>query len=261
MANDDVVLAVDEREITGKKVAKLRKDGKVPAVIYDHGKSSHITVDAGDLRKAFQRVGRSQPLELEQNGKKRLAMVKIVDWHPVKHNFRHVAFQSIKRNEKVNAEVAIHLKLDEDNESTPAERAGLIVLKSMEGVEIRALPKDLPEELTVNGEDLHEVGDRLTLGDIKLPEGVEFADQEVDLEQVIANVYEPSAIAAANEEAGGDAEEEIAEGEGVETPEEAVDADHGEDTNQSSHDAEKRPGGKETTERSPDQDANQGRGN
>lgn len=256
-----VILAADERTITGKKVSQLRADGKVPAVIYDHGKSTHITVDARELQKAFQAVGRSQPLEIEQNGKKRLAMVKIIDWHPVRHDFRHIAFQAIRRNEKVNAEVSIHMKLDEDNESTPAERNGLVVLRAMDSVEIRALPKDLPEELTVNGEDLHEVGDRLTLANITLPEGVEFADQEIDLEQVIANVYEPSAIAAANEEAGGDSEEAIEEAEGVETPEEAVDADHGEDTNQASHDAEMRPGGKETTERPKDQDEKVGRGN
>lgn len=256
----EVVLPADERTVTGKKVTGLRREGKVPAVVYDHGKSSHIMVDARELQKAFQTVGRSQPLELEQNGKKHLAMFKIIDRHPVKHNFRHVAFQSIKRNEKVAAEVPIHLSLEEGNDQTPAERNGLLALRSLDSIVVRALPKNLPEELTVNGEDLHEVGDRLTLGDIALPEGVEFADHEIDLGQVVMNVYEPSAVAAANEEAGGESEEEATEGEGVETPEETVDAEHGEDTNQSSHDAENKPGGKETAERQPDQDANQGRG-
>lgn len=249
MSHEDVVLAIDERTITGKKVSQLRRDGKVPAVIYNQGKSSHVTVDAQELQKAFQTVGRSQPLELELGGKKRLVMFKLVDRHPVKHSFRHVAFQSIRRNEKVAAEVSIRLRLDEDNELTPAERAGFIVLRSLDAVEIRALPKDLPEELTVNGEDLREVGDRLTLGDIKLPEGVEFADMEIDLEQVVLNVYEPSAIAAANDAAGGDKEEELTDAAGVETAEETIGAEHGQDTNQASHDAENRPGGKKEFEK------------
>lgn len=243
MTHEDVVLAIDEREITGKKVSRLRDDGKVPAVVYDHGKTRHITVEAKLLDKAFRAVGRSQPLELMQNGKKSLAMIKQIDRHPVKHSFRHVAFQFINRNEKVATEVAISIKLDEDNEQTPAERAGLVVLRSLEVVEIRALPKNLPEELAVNGENLHAVGDRLTLADIKLPEGVEFADFELDLEQVIANVYEPSAIAAANDAAGGDAEDTPAE-----SASEAVKAEHGEDTNQTSNDAENRPGGKKQFE-------------
>lgn len=247
MSQEDVVLAVDERTVTGKKVARLRADGKVPAVVYDHGKTSHVTVDAKLLDKAFQSVGRSQALELSRDGKKSLAMIKQVDRHPVKHTLRHVAFQSINRNEKVVAEVAIRLRLDEDNEQTPAERAGLIVLRSLDDIEIRAVAKNLPEELVVNGEDLREVGDRLTLGDIKLPEGVEFADMEIDLDQVIMNVYEPSAIAAANDAAGGDAEAESAtSSDGIE---DAVKAEHGEATNQNSNDGENRPGGKKEFEK------------
>ncbi len=105
--------------------------------------------------------------------------------------------------------------------------------------------------MTVNGETLNGVGDRLTLGDITLPEGVEFADAEVDLEQIIASVYEPSAIAAANDAAGGDVEpEEIEDADAIE---DTVAAEHGENTNQASHDAENRPGGKKEFERKQDQ--------
>lgn len=250
MSHEDVILAIDEREVTGKKSGQLRRDGKVPAVVYDHGKTTHVQVDAKLLDKAFRTVGRSQPLELSQDGKKHLAMIKQVNRHPLKHTFQHVAFQAVKRGEKVVAEVPVHMVLDEDNEQTPAERLGLIVLKNLESIQVRALPKSLPEELTVNGETLNEVGDHLTLADIKLPEGVEFADMEIDLEQSVATVYEPSAIAAANDAAGGDAQ--LTADEGDETPEE-VEAEHGSDTNQSSNDAENRPGGKKEFERKQDQ--------
>lgn len=246
MSHDDVILAINERNITGKKTAQLRRDGVVPAVVYDHGKTTHIEVDAKLLDKAFRSVGRSQPLELSQEGKKQLAMIKQIDRHPVKHTFRHVAFQAIKRGEKVVAEVPVRMALDEDNEQTPAERLGLIVLKNLDVIQIKALPKDLPEELTVNGETLNEVGDRLTLADIILPTGVEFADMELDLEQAIATVYEPSAIAAANDAAGGDAQ--LTADEDSETSEE-VEAEHGADTNQPSNDGENRPGGKKEFER------------
>lgn len=244
MSHEDVILKAEARDVETQKAKELINDGKVPGVVYDHGKTSHIAVEALPMGKAFRTVGRSQPLELEQDGKKQLAMIKKLERHPVKHTLRHVAFQAIKRNEKVVAEVSIHIKLEEGNEQTPAERSGLIVLRSLESVEVKALPRDLPEELTVNGEVLIEVGNRLTLADIILPAGVEYADAEQDLEQVILNVYEPSAVAASNEDSGGDAGETAA-GEA----EENVDAEHGGDTNQVSNDAENRPGGKKEFEK------------
>ena len=87
-----------------------------------------------------------------------------------------------------------------------AERAGLVVLQAIEQVEIRALPANLPEAIEISIVDLATDEDKLTLGDLKLPEGVEFADHEQDLDLVIANVYEPSALQAANDAAGGDAD-------------------------------------------------------
>jgi len=74
-----------------------------------------------------------------------------------------------------------------------------------------ALPADLPESIEMSIIDLATDEDKLTVGDIKLPSGVEFADHEQDMDLVIANVYEPSALQAANEASGGDAEPEEAE--------------------------------------------------
>ena len=66
-------------------------------------------------------------------------------------------------------------------------------------VDVKAKPSDLPEELTVDGSGLSSAEDKLTLGDLKLPEGVELADKELELSTVIANVYDPAAEAAARE--------------------------------------------------------------
>lgn len=223
MSHEDVLLTLTQRDVSGNHLKKLRADGQVPAVVYDHGQTTHASLDEKELIKAFRTVGRSQPLELELGDKKQLAMIKQVDRDPVKHRFRHVAFHAIKRNEKVTADVPIHIVLDEGNDQTPAERAGLVVLRAIETTTIKAFPRNLPEALLVNGETLAAAGDRLTFADISLPEGVEFAEAEVDLEQTIASAYEPSAIAAANDAAAGEAETSGAE---------AVEAENGEDTNQ-----------------------------
>ena len=82
------------------------------------------------------------------------------------------------------------------------------MLQALEDIEIKAIPADLPEALEVSIVNLSTTEDKLTLADITLPKGVEYADIDQDLELVIVNVYEPAALQAANEAAGGDAEDE-----------------------------------------------------
>src|SRR5664279_3508535 len=136
---------------------------------------------------------------------KKLAKLRAEGFEPIKHTVRHLAFHTIKQNEKIVTEVPIHLIGEGES---PAERAGLVVLQAIEHVEVRAIPANLPESLEISLLGLETTEDKLTLGDIKLPDGVEFADHEQDIELVVANVYEPGALQAANEAAGGDAEDE-----------------------------------------------------
>ena len=89
----------------------------------------------------------------------------------------------------------------------------------------RAKPADLPKELTVDASALKEVDDKLTIANIVLPEGVVFADKELDLEQVVASLYDPAVEAEKREaEEKASAEAEAAEaGEGeTEAPVEAT---------------------------------------
>ena len=204
MAN--IVLKLDERQITGKKVEKLRSSGIIPSVVYGDGKPSVNTQSKqNETLKVIAEVGRHTPLQLDMGGKKQLAIVKTIDMDAVKHRVRHLAFQAISQNETIETEVAIELI---DMGESPAEKAGLIVLQALERVNIKALPADLPENLSISVTSLEGEDSKLLLSDIKLPKGVEYADNEQDLELVIANVYEPSALEAANAAAAGDASED-----------------------------------------------------
>jgi large subunit ribosomal protein L25 len=129
-----------------------------------------------------------------------MALIKTVEYDPKKNQLRHVVFGAVKANEKVTAEVPVQLVYDEGNESSPAERAGLVVLSQLDTVEVEALPKNLPDTLQVNGEKLLEVGDQLTVADIIAPADVVI---KTEPEQVIATAFEPSALQAANDDAGG----------------------------------------------------------
>lgn len=228
----EISLKLTARETQGKKVAKLRADGVVPSVVYGHDTQLITQSSLSDTTKVVHEAGKHTPVHLTLDGKKRLAMIKSVDINPVNHRVRHVAFHAIKQNEVITAEVPITLV---GAGESPAERAGLVVLQALDHIEVKAKPGDLPEALELPVDNLTTEEDKLLLSDIKLPEGVQYADLEQDLELVIANVYEPSALAAANEAAGGDAEPE---------EESAVEAENGSDTPQDTQDEESRPGGK-----------------
>jgi large subunit ribosomal protein L25 len=211
-------LKLETRTINGKKVSELRKGGLVPSVIYG-GQDEPIMAQSGvvETTKIVHTAGKHSPINLTIDGKKKLAIIKSIDLDPVKHLVRHVAFHAIKADEIITTQVPIVLTGEGESE---AEKAGLIVLQAIEHVEIKAKPADLPESLEISIAGLVSTEDKLTMADLTLPSGVEFDDAEQDMDLVIANVYEPSALQAANEDAGGDAvdESEVEAENGAEAP-------------------------------------------
>jgi large subunit ribosomal protein L25 len=202
--SDQIILSVDTRDTLGKGVKQLRHDGLVPGVIHDHGKASvHIQAEYNAMYKAFLHAGKHHPVELNASGKKYTTIIKDVTFDPRLNSMTHIVFGAISANEKVEAEIPVHPRYAEGNDSSPAERAGLIVLTQATIVEVKALSKDLPDVLTYDAEKLVHVGDQITVADLNIPAGVEV---ETEAEHVLATVFEPSALAAANDEAGGDAE-------------------------------------------------------
>lgn len=205
----NISLKLDARTAVGKQVAKLRMTGMVPSVVYG-GSAEPISTQSPivETTKVAHTAGKHSPVDLTIDGKKTLAIIKSIDMDPVRHTLRHVAFHTIKSDEKIVTQVPIILiGLGE----SAAERAGLIVLQAIEHIEVRAIPANLPESIEMSIIELATDEDKLTIADVKLPTGVEFADHEQDMDLVIANVYEPSALQASNDAAGGDAEPEAAE--------------------------------------------------
>ena len=225
--SQDILLQAEKREGLGKSAAaRLRLDGKVPAVIQENGKDSvSIVVDGPALLKAYRSVGRSQAIDLTIGKAKKLALIKEVEFVPMKPELQHVVFQALKADEVVDAEVPIHIVGD-----IPAEVNRLVLLNTLESVVVRALPKDLPESLEVSGASLVEIDDRLTIGDIKMPKGVDLVEllatvddeekREEFLSQPIALVKDPEVVEV-------DEGVELAEGE---SEADAVASENGGDT-------------------------------
>lgn len=215
MSQDAINLTLEPREVTGKAVKHLRREGSVPAVIHDHGKDSIIVqADYITMLKVWQKAGKHHPVNLKTGDKTYTALIKTAEFDPKKHLLTHVVFNAVDKNQTVDAEVPIHARYDKGNESSPAERNGLIVLTHLDVIQVKAIPSKIPDSVEYDAEKLVEIGDNVTVADLPIPEGVELVTEP---EHSIATVYEPSALQAANEAAAGDAEE--AEGEAAEAVE------------------------------------------
>lgn len=184
MSGDSIMVELEKRDVLGKGLAKVREAGKIPAVIHNHGKDSvHVQGDQRALIKMYAAAGKSHPVEIKVGKEDFLTLVRDVDVEPTKQQLRHIVFQAIKRGEKVQAEVAVVL----DGE-IPAEKNSLMVIKSLDVVEIEALPNKLVDELKIDATSLVEVGDKITVGDITVPEGIVILN---DPDQGVAHVEMP----------------------------------------------------------------------
>ncbi|NCU37754.1 50S ribosomal protein L25 [Candidatus Saccharibacteria bacterium] len=216
---DKITLKIDTREVRGKKVSKLRAQGLTPGVVYGQGiEAMPVQAESGEVRKVVAAAGKHTPVMLS-GVKRRIAMIKDVSYDPTRHGYiRHISFHAVNVNEPVVAEVPIHLIGEGES---AAEKSGLIVLQSLDKIQVKALPMDLPDAIEISIINLTQIGDRVTLADATLEKGVEFvehrdsrSDEELDENEerpsvtdlVVASVYEPGALAAANDAAAGDAE-------------------------------------------------------
>jgi large subunit ribosomal protein L25 len=237
MSQDSITLEVAKREVTGKAVKHLRKDGIVPAVIHDHGKDS-VLVQGNylELYRTYFKAGKHHPIELKTPSTTYTVLIKDAVFEPKKNRLTHLVFNAVNKNQKVDADVPIHPRYAEDNEASPAERSGLIVLSQLDTVAVKAIPSKIPDFLEYDAEKLIAVGDHVTVADLIVPTDIEVITEP---EHAVAAVFEPAALAAANDAAGGDADVSDAS---------ETEAENGGDTDQEAQADEIRPGGKEQKE-------------
>jgi large subunit ribosomal protein L25 len=145
-------------------------------------------------------------VQLVAGSKKYTALIKSATFEPRKNTLTHVVFNAVNRNQKVEAEIPVRPRYGEGNDSTPAERAGLIVLEQVPAVTVRATADCLPDVLEYDAERLVAEGDQITVADLLAPRGVDIV---TETEQVLATVFAPSALAAANVAAGGTVDEGV----------------------------------------------------
>ncbi|MBQ3474028.1 50S ribosomal protein L25 [Candidatus Saccharibacteria bacterium] len=190
-------LSLEKRELTGKKLKSLREKGLIPSVVYGGKEPVLSASEYVSTEKVLEKAGYHSPIDLDVAGKKQLAIVKDVQFDPISRKIINIEFQAISANEVVEATTPIVIVNFEESDASKLYHFALT--QSLEEIDVKAKPADLPQGLEVDAANLKEIDDKITIADIKLPNGVEFADKELDAEQVVASLYDPAAEAAARE--------------------------------------------------------------
>jgi large subunit ribosomal protein L25 len=171
--SEKTTIIAEIREDVGKGASRrLRRDGKVPAVIYGgHRDSVALTLQQRELlHQAENEAFYASVLEIQvADGRTQQAVVRDMQRHPFKPVIMHIDFMRVSADEALRMSVPLHFV---GEEHSPAGKAsGVVIQHQMTDVEIEALPKHLPEFLSV---DLSQInaGDVVMLSDIVLPEGV-----------------------------------------------------------------------------------------
>jgi large subunit ribosomal protein L25 len=227
-----IALVVEPRNVVGKKVKKLRRDGIIPANIFGQGvKSTSIQVNLKDFAKVYNQVGETGLVELSLKDAKHPVLVHQIQKEPRTDAPLHVDFHQVNLKEKTTAHVPVVLVGE-----APIEKSKEgIILQSMNEIEIEALPTDIPHNIEVDITSLTEVGQAVQVKDLKVDSSkVEIkADGEatvlsVQTAEIKEEVVEeaPAEVEVIGEKAEGEKAEgeEASEGETAEGAEAPADA-------------------------------------
>ena len=178
-----IKLNVENRDKT-QKSAVLRKAGKMPAVFYGKKeKSTPVIISKAEFKKVWREAGESSVIDLVGKNIEAEALIYDVDLDPVTDEPRHADFYVFEKGKKIE----ISVPLEFIGVAPAVKDMGGTLVKVMHEIEIEALPKDLPHNISVDISSLVNFDSQILAKDVKLPQGVALVAKS---EEVVASVYE-----------------------------------------------------------------------
>ncbi|MEO0899370.1 MAG: 50S ribosomal protein L25 [Bacteroidota bacterium] len=183
----NIALQVEKREGTGKRVTKdIRSTGKVPGVIYDNSKATHITVDAQEVRKAIYTED-TYIINLDIEGEKQDVIIRDTDFHPVTERLMHIEFLRVTEEKPVTLSLPIKLT----GTAAGVVKGGKLAIK-LRRLSVKGIPSKLPEKIEVDVTPL-ELGETIKVMDANI-QGVQVMTSS---SAAIASVVIPRALRSA----------------------------------------------------------------
>lgn len=211
-------LEAEERTIIGKKVKQLRRQGKVPAIIYGTlvDEPLPVSLDARDVYRTYIDYGNFSLIDITLNGDVHTVYIRNVQQHPISRQALHAELYAPNLTVSMSAAVPVILV----GESPNPDGA---VTQLRDTIELEGLPTDLPGAIEVDVSGLEELGDAVLVSDLQVPENVTLV---TDPEEMIVRLMEVRAFEEEEEEELEEGElpegEEAEEGEAAEGEEEAA---------------------------------------
>lgn len=187
---DKLQLKAAARDVKAN-VAKMRKAGQLPAVLYGHNvKNQSLTVSQADFEKVLRKAGESTIIHLvTDDGKTHSVLIHDIQNHYLTSNPIHVDFYEVSMTEKLKAKVALEFT----GEAPAVKTLGGVLVKILNEVEVECLPADLPHNIPVSLESLKTLQDTLHVKDLPVPAKVKILTAA---EEMVAKIQPPRDVEA-----------------------------------------------------------------
>jgi large subunit ribosomal protein L25 len=179
-------LAAEPRTVSGKRVARLRRSGRLPGVVFGHGlDSTSVSVDSHDFELLRRRTGPNALVDLSVDGAKpQPVLIQGVQVHPVTRRPLHVDLFLVRMTE----ELTVDVPLIPTGESAAVTQLGGTLLHPTEQLRVKALPDHLPQSISYSIESLVDFDSAVKVSDLEIPGDVTLL---TDPDEVIATVQRP----------------------------------------------------------------------
>lgn len=195
--------AAQRRTVLGKKVSRMRREGRVPGIVYGPvvDETIPVSVDQRDFLKFYQANGHSTLFDLRWEDGEHSVFIREVQVDPVRRNPLHIDFFAPNLRRPVRAMVPLVLH-------NPISISGAVLTEARTDIEVEALPSQIPHQIDVDVSVLERPGDAIRVGDLTLPGDVTAITDENEIIAQLESTY------VAPEE-GEEVAEEAAEAEGA----------------------------------------------
>jgi large subunit ribosomal protein L25 len=180
------ILEAEKREVIGKKVKALRREGFLPAVIYGSGfEAMPITLNTKDVRQTLSMIGANTLVTIKLGKKEHLALVRDIQREVIMRDLLHIDFQAVSLEETITSTVPIV----SIGEAPAIKELEALLITSLDELQIEAKAKDLPDTITVDVSGLLEIGENIQVKDLVIPDEVRILD---DPEEIVIVVTAPT---------------------------------------------------------------------
>ena len=181
-------IEAQKRETLGKKTKHIRKEGKIPAVVFGKDMSStNISLDYNTFDKVYKESGETDLIDIKIGDKKIKVLIKDVQLDPISGRISHVGFYKPDLTVKTEAEVPVEIVGEENNELIKSKVA--LALQLIQEIKVEALPEDIPHSFIVDVSNLNNIGDSVSVSQLNY-DREKVSIPEIDPEEMVVRIEE-----------------------------------------------------------------------